>query len=111
MILKTLRKLTKPIEDATIDVATDVATDITAKTAQKTAEKSAEAGIDAFFNGLDYAAKRTREKGERIGGFALYCLTGGLKTEFQISSQRIKSAAKDIKKQRQKKIRKPRLKK
>ena len=107
MIYKLLRQLAKPIEDATIDVATD----ITTKTAKQTAEKSAEASVDAFFSGLDYAAKRTREKSETLGAFALYCLKGGLVTEFKISAQRMNKNSNTIKGQRKKKLKPPARKK
>lgn len=103
MIYKMLRKLSKPIEDATLDVATD----LTTKAAKKTAEKSAEASVDVFFKTLDYAAKRTRKKGEDVGAFALYCLKGGLMTEFKLSAQRMNTTAQTLKTQRQKKLKAP----
>lgn len=107
MIYKLMRKLAKPLEDAAIDTASD----LTAKTAKKTADKSVEAGIDSFFKGLDYAAKRTREKTEHAGAYALYCLKGGLVTEFKISAQRIQKTAQDIHQTRKKKLKQPSRKK
>lgn len=100
MIYKLMRKLTKPFEDATIDVATDLST----KTARRTAEKSAEAGVDTFFNSVDYAAKRTREKAEEAGAFALYCMKGGIVTEFRLAARRLNDKSEDIRKQREKKL-------
>ncbi|MBL1146983.1 MAG: hypothetical protein HND56_10785 [Pseudomonadota bacterium] len=107
MIYKLMRKLAKPLEDAAIDTATD----ITTKTAKKTADKSVEAGVDSFFKGLDYAAKRTRAKTEDVGAFALYCLKGGLLTEFKISAQRMQKTSKDIRKTRRSKLKPPARKK
>jgi len=107
MIYKLMRKLAKPLEDAAIDTASD----LTAKTAKKTADKSVEAGIDSFFKGLDYAAKRTREKSEHASAYALYCLKGGLLTEFKISAQRVQKTSKEINKTRKRKLKPPARKK
>lgn len=106
MIYKLMRKLAKPLEDAAIDTASD----LTAKTAKKTADKSVEAGIDSFFKGIDYAAKRSRAKAEQAGAGALYCLKGGLLTEFKISVQRMRQGAGEIDKKRKSKL-KPRARK
>lgn len=103
MIYKLMRKLAKPLEDAAIDTASD----LTAKTAKKTADKSVEAGIDSFFKAMDYAAGRTRAKAEQTGAYALYCLKGGLLTEFKISAQRVRKNAKDIHKTRKRKLKSP----
>ena len=107
MIYKLMRKLAKPLEDAAIDTASD----LTAKTAKKTADKSVEAGIDSFFKGLDYAAKRTRAKTEHAGAYALYCLKGGLLTEFKISAQRMRKTSQEIGKARKSKLKPPARKK
>lgn len=100
MIYKLMRKIAKPLEDAAIDTASD----LTAKTAKKTADKSVEAGIDSFFKGFDYAAKRSRAKAEQAGACALYCLKGGLLTEFKISAQRMRKNAVQIDKKRKSKL-------
>lgn len=103
MIYKLIRKLAKPLEDAAIDTASD----LTAKTAKKTADKSVEAGIDSFFKGLDYAARRSRAKAEQAGACALYCLKGGLLTEFKISAQRVRQGSGDIDRARKARLKPP----